>query len=99
MWSTPLPSVSVLPFAARQVSVVIAWAATTAVTPSSAGWLSRTVTRHAAVSAVRPAASPRSAVPSATLASVRASALPATTQGASTAAGSAAGIAAALAWR
>ncbi len=99
VWSTPLPSASVLPLADRQVSIVMTWAATTAVTPSSAGWLSRTVTRQSADFAVRPNASPRSAVPVATLASVRARALPGTTQGASAAAASAAVIAAALAWR
>ncbi len=99
VWSTPLASTSVLPFAACHVSVVMACAATTAVTPSSAGWLSRTVTRHAADFTLRPKAAPRRAVPSATLASVRARPLPATTQGARVAAGSAAVMAAALACR
>ena len=98
VWSTPLPSTSVAPFAERQVSSVTARATTTADFASAPGRESTTVTRQDADSRLRPVR-PCSAVPAATCASVRASALPGTTQAASAAAGSAAVTAAVRASR
>ena len=99
VWSTPLPSTSVLPSRDRHLIRVIAWAVTVAAQPSAETRVSTTWTAQEADLGVRPVRRPRSAAPAATRVSVRASVLPGTTRAPRAAAGSAATTAAARALR
>ena len=72
VWSTPLPSTSVLPARDRHLILVTAWAVTVAPEPSAESSAPRMVTRQEADFGVRPARRPRSAAPAATWDSVAA---------------------------